>query len=148
MFRKVSTTFFNIPKKARTALLISIIMPGAGHIYNRDVVKGVLLWSMAMGFLIWGWVSRSLYTSVYQATLDHTGLSDIAHAQAHAAVPWMWVPILFYGIVVAFSSYDAYLIADQIIQMIERDRKAREALKQDLLNEQERAGGETGDSPA
>ena len=137
MFRKISTSFLNLPKKARTSLIISLIMPGAGHIYNREVVKGVLLWSMAMGFLICGWTSRTIYNQVYLATLEHTGLSDIAHAQAAAAVPWLWVPVIFYVIVLIFSSYDAYLVTGQIVTMIERERKIRQAAKDEILRQHE-----------
>jgi TM2 domain-containing membrane protein YozV len=137
MFRKISTSFLSLPKKARTSLIISLIMPGAGHVYNREVVKGVLLWSMAMGFIIWGWTSRTLYNEVYRATLEHTGMADIATAQASAAVPWLWVPVIFYIIVLVFSSYDAYLVTGQIIRMIERERKIRQAAKDEILREHE-----------
>ena len=137
MFRKISTSFLNLPKKARTSLIISLIMPGAGHVYNREVVKGVLLWSMAMGFLIWGWTSRTLYNRVYLATLEHTGFADIAEAQAVATVPWLWVPVIFYVIVLVFSSYDAYLVTGQIVTMIERERKARQAAKDEILRQHE-----------
>jgi len=123
MFRKISTTFLNLPKKAKTALIISLIMPGSGHVYNREVVKGVLLWSMAMGFLIWGFTSFNLYNGIYARSFQQTGLADIAQAQAKAAVPWIWVPVVFYFIVVVFSSYDAYLVTKQIIDMIKRDKK-------------------------
>ena len=132
MFRRITSSFLRVPKKARTACLVSIIMPGAGHVYNREVVKGVMLWAMAMGFLIWGYVSWSQYCVTYNQMLEQTAMHDIALAQARHSVPHLWVPFVFYLMVVVFSAYDAYLVARQVIDLINREKAIRESERRDV----------------
>jgi len=135
MFRRITTGFLKIPKKARTAFIVSLFMPGAGHIYNREVVRGVVLWSIAMGFFIWGLVWWRQYDAVYRMMVEQTGLPDIARAQALATVPLWWLPLLFYVIAVAFSAFDAYLVARQVVDLIARERTIRESERRDVLRE-------------
>ena len=132
MFRRITASFLRIPKKARTAFIVSLLIPGAGHVYNREVVKGVLLWAMAMGFLIWAYLSWGQYCFAYEQMLEQTGLEDIARAQAQASVPHLWVPFVFYLLVLIFSAYDAYLVACQVIELIKRERSIREAERRDI----------------
>ncbi len=139
MFKRITASFLKVPKKARTALLVSIVLPGAGHIYNREVVKGVFLWAMAMGFLIWGYSSWMQYNFVYTQMLEHSAMKDIALVQAHATVPYPWVPFVFYLIVVTFSAYDSYLVARQVLQLIEREREIRLAERRDAKVRQDNA---------
>ena len=132
MFRRITSSFLKVPKKARTACMVSIVMPGAGHVYNREVVKGVMLWAMAMGFLIWGYVSWSQYCATFSQMLEQTGMQDIAYAQARASVPHLWVPFVFYAMVVVFAAYDAYLVARQVIDLINREKAIRAAERRDV----------------
>lgn len=137
MLGRITTGFLAIPKKAATALAASIVLPGAGQIYNREVLKGILLWAIAMGFLIWGFTSWQQFGLVYAETLEQTGLADIATAQAHAAVPHRWLGPFFYLLVVVYSALDAWVVARQVVALIERERLIREAERRDAARGQQ-----------
>ena len=135
MFGRITASFLKVPKKARTALLASVVLPGAGQIYNREVFKGIMLWAMALGFAVWGYSSWLVYTAEFTRMHEQTALADIARMHARAAVPYPWLPWLCYGLVVVYSAYDAYLVARQVIELIERERRIREAERKDALAE-------------
>ena len=130
--RRITASFLKIPKKARTALLASLVIPGSGQIYNREVLKGILLWLMAVGFSIWTFSCCSQYRTIYAAFVEQTGLADIARAQAQAMASDYRIPVFFYLLVVVYSAYDAYLVARQVIDLISRERAIREAERRDL----------------
>jgi len=133
MFKRITSSFLKVPKKARTALVASAILPGAGQIYNREVFKGIMLWAMALGFAIWGYSSWLIYTAEYSRMYEHTALADIARVHARAAVPYPALPWVCYGLVVVYSAYDAYLVARQVIELIARERRIRESERKDVL---------------
>jgi len=74
----------------------SLIMPGAGHLYNQRLITGF--------FLMFFWILASFYSNVLEA-IHCTFTGDFGLAAAVTSPEWL----LFSPSVYAFSVYDSYV---------------------------------------
>lgn len=124
-----SGIYLKVGKSPRSAALASLVVPGAGQIYNRELLKGCLLFLMAAGFVLWTLCNLHTRDMVELRVIERGGTAEGADARGRETVPWPLAPLAFYGLVALYSAWDGYHVARRILDMVELRRNAASPTK-------------------
>lgn len=104
----------SLKKKPWAAIVASFFVPGAGQLYNRELLRGIVLIYIAVICLIWFSYNQGQYYQAFREMLKIEGERELAILYAKTQVKWRFVPLGIYGIIVILSAIDAYLFARYI----------------------------------
>lgn len=105
-------------KHPLVAAVASIILPGAGQAYNREMIRSMILIIIAIGLISWFVKMQIDYNKSYETMLKIEGVKDIAIEYARAQAPYRFVPLALYLGLIVFSAYDAYIFAAYIVRTV------------------------------
>ncbi len=97
-------------KSSASALIVSLIIPGAGQFYNRELIRGVLFALLAVTMILWFGHLQIQYNQSYEEIVKMEG-AKIAAYYAHSQVAWRLIPLILYLVTAMFSAYDAFMFA-------------------------------------
>lgn len=97
-------------KSSASALIVSLIIPGAGQFYNRELVRGVLFALLAISMVAWFGYLQLQYNQSYAEIVKMEG-AKIAMYYARSQVAWRLIPLILYLATAMFSAYDAFMFA-------------------------------------
>ena len=97
-------------KNPVSALIVSLIIPGAGQFYNRELIRGVLLGLLALTMVLWFAHLQIQYNQSYEEIVKMEG-AKIAMYYARSQIAWRLIPLICYLATVTFSAYDAFMFA-------------------------------------
>lgn len=105
-------------KHPAIAALASIILPGAGQAYNREMTRSLVLVVIAISMIAWFVKMQISYNRAYESMMKLEGVREIAMVYARAQVPYTLIPVALYLGLVVFSAYDAYIFAAYILKTV------------------------------
>ncbi len=105
-------------KNPAVAALASIVLPGAGQAYNREIVRALILIFLALGLISWFVKMQIDYNDHYEKMMKVEGVREIAREYAQAQAPYRLIPLALYVGLIVFSAYDAYVFAAYILRTV------------------------------
>lgn len=124
MSRPASGIYLKVKKSPRAAIAASLVVPGAGQFYNREVLKGCLLFLVAAGFALWTLSNLHTRDLVELRALERSGSAAHAARAAREAVPWPLAPLAGTALAALYSAWDGHRVAQRILDMVEVRRNA------------------------
>ena len=97
-------------KSPASALIVSLIVPGTGQFYNRELIRGILLVLFAVTMVLWFVYLQIQYNQCYEEIVEMEG-AKIAMYYARSQIAWRLIPLICYLATVTFSAYDAFMFA-------------------------------------
>ncbi|MBU0476952.1 hypothetical protein KKC91_00055 [bacterium] len=97
-------------KSPVSALIVSLVVPGAGQFYNRELIRGILLAFLAVTMVLWFGYLQIQYNQSYEEIVKMEG-AKIAMYYARSQVAWRLIPLICYLVTAIFSAYDAFVFA-------------------------------------
>jgi len=101
-------------KNPLSAALASVILPGAGQAYNREIMRAIILILLSLVIIGWGIFLQYSYEKNLERALQLDLAEDIARMYAEAQGTSRYIPLVLYVALVVFSAYDAYAFAAYI----------------------------------
>ncbi|MBI5207794.1 MAG: hypothetical protein HY934_08380 [Candidatus Firestonebacteria bacterium] len=118
-------------KHPAVAAMASVILPGAGQAYNREMVRALILIVLAISLIAWFIKMQIHYSKSYETMMKIEGVRDIAVEYARAQAPYRFIPLALYLGLIVFSAYDAYIFAAYILRTVMYKPKEDEEEKEE-----------------
>ena len=109
-------------KKPILAFLISLIIPGAGQIYNRELLKGFILFFLAVLSLSYFIHQQILFHNTYSQIMLLENVKELSNLYAQSQIR-LWsrlIPLVLYLAMAVFSATDSYFFARYLVRVIKK----------------------------
>ena len=112
-------------KKPFFAFLISLVIPGSGQIYNRELLKGFIVFSLAILSFVFFIRLQILYHDAYNQIIASENVKMLAklYAQEQVKIWLRLIPLIFYSGIAIFSATDAYFFARYLVRIVPQRKR-------------------------